>query len=297
MRCKRFRWVLSILLVWVGLACRSQTSSSPSPEALKPEDPFPDEKTMLSRLPAQGVFEEDDLNLPFPMGETLVYKIYWGIIPVGESKASTEWVEVEGRKMIVIRFRTISHGVLDKIYPINDTIESLIDPETFRPIRFTKILNEGKYSCNETTIFDHARGIGYWKSNLSDKKKFYPITAETRDLVAFMYGMRAQELKENEENKFQVMADEKLYDLVVRSRKSDRIKLKKYGKVSSLRVEPEAAFNGIFVRKGKMTLWLSKDDRRICTKLEADTPFANVKLLLLDVSGPGDDDWINKKED
>ena len=59
-----------------------------------------------------------------------------------------------------------------------------------------------------------------------------------------------------------------------------------------MKVVPTAAFDGLFVRKGKMEFWVSNDERRVCTKMVADTPFANVKLYLAKVEGPGEDDWI-----
>ena len=54
------------------------------------------------------------------MGETLDYRIYWGVIPVGSSRVTTEWIEEDGRTLIAIRFRTKSNDVLSKIYPVDD---------------------------------------------------------------------------------------------------------------------------------------------------------------------------------
>ncbi len=63
--------------------------------------------------------------------------------------------------------------------------------------------------------------------------------------------------------------------------------------VSGLKVVPEAAFQGLFVRKGSMTVWVSTEGRQIFTRVVADTPFANVKLKLAKVTGGGEDFWTN----
>ena len=93
------------------------------------------------------------------------------------------------------------------------------------------------------------------------------------------------------------MADEKLYDLTVNALKEEKIKLPDRGRVSSVVLEPEAAFQGLFVRKGKMKLWVSQDDRRIITKASIKVPVAHVNLVLQEVSGPGDDRWVKPAEE
>ena len=106
--------------------------------------------------------------------------------------------------------------------------------------------------------------------------------------------MRDEVLEPGRKYTFQVMADEKLWDLDVETGKVKQVKLKKYGKVPSVEVNPRAKFQGIFVRKGEMTLYVSQDDRNVLTRMVADTPFANVKLVLYRVQGPGGDFWIEK---
>ena len=59
-------------------------------------------------------------------------------------------------------------------------------------------------------------------------------------------------------------------------------------------LEPEAAFEGLFVRKGKMRLWVSEDDRRLITKATIKVPVASLVLKLKEVTGPGDDIWVTK---
>jgi hypothetical protein len=66
--------------------------------------------------------------------------------------------------------------------------------------------------------------------------------------------------------------------------------------VPSLRIDPEAAFNGLFVREGKATLWVSRDLRRILTRAKARVPFGRITVKLTDVSGAGDDFWITEKK-
>ena len=235
---------------------------------------------------------EDAVDVGFPVGEELVYKIYWGFIPVGKTRIVTRWVKEEGRTLLAIKYRTRSNRVIATVYPVDDVIESVIDPETFRPVRFTKNLKEGRHRYHEVTTFDYDRLVATWTSILKEKTLEYAIDEDTRDLVSFMYFMRSSTFVSGEKKTFRVMADEKIYDLLVDVKDVERVRLRHFGKVRCIKLEPKAKFQGLFVRKGKMRLWVSNDDRSICTKMKARVPVASINVVLSEVHGPGDDSWI-----
>lgn len=230
----------------------------------------------------------------FPVGEGLLYRAYWGVIPVASSVITNEWVEFNGRTCLAIRVRSRSNEFLSKIYPVDDFLESIVDPETFLPLRFTKILREGRYHTHEVTTFDHKAGKAVWHRLKDGMQHELAIMPDTRDLLSFMYSMRPRNVLEPDtETKFQVMADEKIYDLAVRADKIERFRVSRYGWLESVKVQPIAEFGGLFVRhKGNAWMWISLDPRRLVTKIAVRVPVANVNILLTEVSGPGDDFWV-----
>lgn len=238
----------------------------------------------------------EGVALWFPVGEVIEYNIYWGRVPVARSRASSAWVEWNGQSLVAIRFETRSNKVLSTIYPVNDFIETLVDPETFLPVRFIKNLREGRHRYHEVTTFDRAGGTAHLRNLAKGKELTYAIDPDTRDLVSFMYGMRRQVFDVGSEQSFRVMADEKLYDLVVKALEQVSLKLKRYGKVDTVKLEPEAKFQGLFVRKGKMILWVTEDARRLIARASVKVPVAHVHLVLDTVSGPGEDSWVNPAE-
>lgn len=246
----------------------------------------------MAIVPAAGRAETNSHRLWWPVGEQLTYNIYWGVIPVGYSHVTTGWLETNGEQRIFIRFRTRSNKVLAKLYPVDDRLEAIINPDTFLPDRFTKLLREGGYRCDEVTTFDYEKLMATWTSNLTKKKKEFPIDPDTRDIVTFLYYLRSKQFEPWSTNKYRVMADERLYDLWVESEEVESLRLGDYGQVPSLRFKPEAAFGGVFVRKGKMWIWVSRDERHLCTKIAARVPVASITLLLAEVGGPGEDFWI-----
>ena len=237
-------------------------------------------------------------ELPFPIGEELAYTISWNRIPVAHSTLTTQLDTVDGREVLAFRMRTQTYAFFNHIFKVDDVHESLIDPKTLLPIRYTKNIKEGRYRCHEVTTFDFAEKKAHYEHQLNGNKKSYDIGPETRDLISFMYFMRSEQLAENSEADYRLMADEKIYDLRLYSSGITGISLPDYKeKVPSLKVVPEAAFDGLFVRKGKATVWISRDPRRLVTFAKVKVPFGRARIKLKAVRGPGEDFWITGKKD
>lgn len=232
-------------------------------------------------------------ELWFPVGETITYQASWGGIPVAEARVWTEWVEEDGRDLLAIRVTITTGSIMSKIYPVKDFIESVVEPTTFLPLRFTRNLSEGRYRLHEVTTFDHHALKGHWKHLLKNNEETFAIEPDTRDFLSFMFAMRRTALEAGSNYTYRVMADEKLYDLTVEGLKIETIHLLNYGWVKSLKVEPKATFQGLITRTGRLFMWISLDARRLCTKASISVPVASVKVLLQKVEGPGDDFWTN----
>ena len=251
---------------------------------------------LLSAVTARGGGDTNFLaGFSWPVGEKLTYQLYWGLIPVGSAVVWTEWAELDGQRLLAIRLRTVSNKVIEKIYPVNDTIESLIEPASFLPVRFTKNMSEGSSRHHEVTRFDRTNLVARWESKITGKTNAFTIEPDTRDIPSLMYFLRNQRFEPGKRDHFRVMADEKIYDLWVNVNSKEPVSLPGFDRVGCTKVEPEAAFNGLFVRKGKMWVWISEDSRTLATKIEASIPVANVRAILLKVEGPGQDFWTTPK--
>ena len=232
-------------------------------------------------------------SLPFPVGEELTYNVYWSFIRVATATAKFEWTELDGRKLLAIRSTARTSGVADKIYRVDDFMESLVDPTTLLPVRYTKKAKEGHYWTDEVTTFDHQKRMAHFESKKSGVKKDYPIAADTHDLISMMYFMRTQPFITGTKPAYRCMADEKIYDFWVDVQKEEKVELAQYGATPSVKVEPIAAFNGLFVRTGRVWFWVSRDKRQFMTKMVASVPIAGRFYVELDkVSGPGQDFWV-----
>lgn len=241
---------------------------------------------------ASGLARAQKPTFWFPVGEKIFYKINWGVLAVGEAVVWTEWIEENARDLLAIRLTIRTTSVMSKIYPVNDFVESIVDPKTFLPLRFMRNASEGRYRLHEVTTFDHANKTATWKHLLKARTQDFKIDADTRDILSFMYFARSKPYEAGTNYIYKVMADEKVYDLDVQTLNMERFYLSNYGWVRGLKLEPVSKFNGLFIRTGRAFMWISNDSRRICTKASVSVPVARVSAYLKRVEGPGDDFWV-----
>lgn len=232
-------------------------------------------------------------ELWFPVGEEIDYQIFWGVFMVGEATAKAEWIERDGRRLLSLNVRAKTNGLVEKIYPVKEFLETIIEPVSFLPLSFEKDSHEGKRHYHELTTFDHAAGKGVWRSlSRKDKEPIeFVIQPDTRDLMGLMYWIRKEPFTAGETRQYEVMTDDRLYELIVEVGKKERVSLSRYGKVACLKMEPKGKFQGMFVRKGRMWLWVADDPRGPICRVAASVPVASIKIMLKEIRGPGDDFW------
>jgi len=235
----------------------------------------------------------------FPVGEEALYEVNWGFFTVGEGSAKVDWFQdEEGRTLLEIVIRAKSNGIVEMLYPVEEFLRTVVDPYTFLPLSYEKINHEGRHDHDEITTFDHAAGMAHYRSRIKDKQKDYEIKPDMRDLLATMYWVRHDPLRQAGDTRhFDLMTDDKVYEMLLTAEKEDTVKVGRYGKVKCLKVEPEGKFEGMFLRKGRMWTWLTLDERYTMAKIEASVPVADVSIELIEVRGPpGDDFWTTPPE-
>ncbi len=245
-------------------------------------------------LTAWTTLAESDYSTCFIPGEVSEYKISWAGIPLARSTTTTDTLIENGRELIRIRMEAKSYS---RIYKVDDLTEVIIDPKTALPLRIDLSINEGNRQKSYLTTFYHDKKVAIFQDRISKDIREVPIESDTQDIFSFLFSMRNQELKTLTATPRKLFVDGKLYDLGITLQKESAIKLPAYVKVSSIGILPIAEFDGLFLRQGKITFWVSKQNRRMLTCIKAKVPVGMVTIKLQKVSGPGDDFWVKKQVD
>jgi hypothetical protein len=233
-------------------------------------------------------------DVGFPVGEELVFKIKWGVIPIGWSRVKSEWVEQDGVLRLRLRHRVRTNSVFEKLYPMNDLAESIVDPATFLPRTFVFSSRRRRVRCDSLVTFHHAAGLATIASRCDGTETLVEIEPDTRDILTFMFDRRRRPLQPGSREAHRVMGHEGMLDLVLELRGRETIRLPHHGPVLGLVVEPEMNYDELLIKDGKVRLWVSEDARRLATRLDIRAPLASVHAILCGVSGPGADRWTQR---
>jgi len=235
---------------------------------------------------------EDYSDCFFP-GEVTKYKIYWMGIPLAWSQTTTDSITKDGKKLI--RITVITQNYIP-VYSVDDRTVILIDPATALPISIDITLNEGSVHEKTITTFFHDKKVAVFQDRIAKTIKEIPINKTTKDLYSFIYSVRKHKLKEIAGKKYKLLVDGKMYELGFKIHPDKKISVPEYGDVLCTTIEPIAQFDGIFIRKGKILFWVSKENPHIITCAKTKVAVGKITIQLQSVSGPGKDFWIKKKE-
>ncbi len=222
----------------------------------------------------------------FRVGEKLTYGIRWAGIYVGQGTLSVkEIMNLGGAEVYHIVSEARSNAFLDKIYKVRDEIHSYVDTKGLFSRKFAKNQREGHYKAEEEVTYDYAAHKGRYLNKSFSTSEPTLVTKEidlpdyVQDALSCLYYFRLQDIEVGKPVFIKVNADEKNWDLEVKVLDKAHIEIRNMGAYEAVLAEPEAKFKGIFVRKGKMEIWFSADERRIPLLVNVHVPIPLVGLV------------------
>lgn len=210
--------------------------------------------------PSRATGGEEARPLPFGAGERLVYDITWMGIHGGEAVLrARDDSPADGGSILTVNLVARSVGWVRSLYRVDDNSISFFNTTALRSGGVDIRISEGSYTKRKRIEFDHGRGVAIYRVD-DEEPKEYPIDPGTLDAFSVMYAYRAarDRVRVGEELSFPVFDDRKKYALRIHALRRERL-LVKGGYVDTVVVEPSLMSEGIFQRRGKMTIWFSDD--------------------------------------
>jgi len=218
----------------------------------------------------------------YPIGEKAVYKIQWGLFTGGTSTISCDLVEVDSNALIRIRVRVQSNWLVSTLYPVDDTVDCFIDPETGLSIRLEKNTSEGDKICRDVLTLDRESNRAGWISTSDNISTNYPIEPGVCDAVSFLYLFRQTDLKQGESKDFKIVVDTAQHGITVTA-SDGKPKNKNVGagqKVECREYRVTPGRDDLFVRKIPESIWLTNDDRKILARMDVHIPVGTARIVL-----------------
>jgi hypothetical protein len=240
---------------------------------------------LLACLPAHAQPPPFAVNRVFGPGEKFVFEVKYGFIHGGFGKLEVlDTVRIRGNLCFQVRAVAHSNATLSFVFPVRDTNLSFIDVNGLYSHEMVKIIREGSYKRYRTMEFNHQEGVAVTTDYTVRKDSTVKIPPYLHDILSAFYYFRTLKVADSVDIK--CLDDYQTYPLRIRIIGKESIKTP-LGKFSCIVVDPQLASSGIFMKKGRMTLWMTDDERRLPVLVKFKLSFlGNISCYLTDYSPP-----------
>lgn len=265
----KYRWFL-----FVGIVASTLSTS----QAQKPA-PADSGVTFYDSLYADEIEPDSfDVVTPGPVGfgagEKLVFSVQYGLITAGEATLEVRNIaNIGGRPCYRIVSDARTNDFFSKFYQVRDRYESCMDTTELYTLRYEKHVREGKFKRDETVDFDQVAHRAQYKD------KAVPIPPRTQDVLSALYYVRTLPLEVGHSISIANHTDRKNYPLLVKVHGRERVKVDA-GEFDCLVVEPILRGPGVFTQKGRLTVWLTDDERRMPVLMKSKVVIGHVAAVL-----------------
>lgn len=217
-----------------------------------------------------GATEQVFADVPFAVGEELVYRATFGGIPAGKATMRVEGIErVRGRLAYHLVF-SIDGGI--PLFRVRDRYESWIDVETLASLRHRQRIHEGGYK--RTTHYEiYPERAQYQKND----EPLQPSVRNPLDDGSFVYAVRAAGVEVGETRRDDRYFRPDRNPVVLRGLRRERVNVGA-GTFTATVVQPAIKANGLFSEDGEAKIWFTDDARRLPVQVK--TSFAKFTLTL-----------------
>ena len=230
-------------------------------------------------------------NLVFQDGEEIVYKVYynWNFIWLSAGEVVFKVNDMGDSVHLSATGNTFRS--YEWFFKVRDRYDCVVDKESFRPMRSSRKIEEGKYREYDDTEYDFENlkavsEIG--KSMESRETTEIEIGHCVHDILSCLYQVRNLDVRKLENDSrvpLSIYFDKKIYDLDLVYKGAEVQRIKGMGKCNTLLIEPELIVGDVFKDNKGMKVWASDDENRVPLMIESPVSVGSVKVVLKSYQG------------
>ncbi|MEY4705672.1 MAG: hypothetical protein RL042_1877 [Nitrospirota bacterium] len=204
----------------------------------------------------------------FQVGEQLTYEISWLNITAGTAVMAVTGAGTEGDRPLATLITTAqSRPIITKFFPVDNRVESILDPATLLPEHLIFKRREGKKKEDIEYVFHQQEGaVTVVKGGTTERLEMPP---GTQDVISCLYYARSRlSLLPGSSMTMNVYHDKKNRKVDVLVEAIETLS-GSWGEVETVRVLVIMPFQGLFLNQGNIRVWFTNDDRRIPVRMKA----------------------------
>jgi hypothetical protein len=234
-------------------------------------------------VPAQPDQQRPDFA-PFENGENASYQASWNGIPVATADVRTSPLWVDGKKVLQVDVEARTQKVLDLVWKMRDSLQSVFEAETFRPKQFAFRQRENSRSTNTNALYDQTeKKWTFSRVRGKETSRFEIDSSNTLDPITAAYLIRSLDFKVGDQLRAYVFGakDRYLVTLDVVGRETVTTQA---GTFDAYRITPRLqnlTKSGRADKTRQATLWVSADSRRLPVKLQSQSFVGSVYMEMV----------------
>jgi hypothetical protein len=171
---------------------------------------------------------------------------------------------------------TVNLGFL---FHMNNHFTSVVETETFSPIRYIKEIDQGGFlretkNYRQTLVFDSRNGKVVVEQKGERKEVSLPAHAYDPLSLFARYYLK-EELRPGQDIPMSIYDGVKLREILFHSRK-ERVKTDLYGEIEAICLESTTSFSTFGDREGKIRIWYTADKEKTPVLIELDLTVGDV---------------------
>ncbi len=222
------------------------------------------------------------------VGEELIYEISFLGVLAGHVRMTTKPVtEIAGKEVYHFYAQLKSGRWYDFIYKLDDYIETFVDRETFRPVKYSLIQRESSQKVDDLQLFDLESSMTYLdyyrlkdgKEKKENKQEMIPeYFQDSYSALPFLRGVK---MKVGDIHQFPIVTRGKIWLLKYEVEGVEEIKVQGSW-IQALKIKAETQYPGVLEKKGDIIFWFDQSDLKRPVKFQAKVKIGSIEGILTD---------------
>ncbi len=248
-----------------------------APTTHKPKRGKVEKTAELPAKPAETVIEEiPSERIPFAVGERQEVQLSWVGLPAGIATMEVRKNDdFNGRPTIMLWANVLSSKLVDAIYHVDNTVETVVDSSALIPYKFLLHMVESAQLKETKVTYDHPLGKAYyWAQRISKKwgnetnDRVDTLIPNSRDMFSAIYYARTLNYQLNQKQEFPIYENGKNWGVVLLPIASEMVSTK-VGVFQCWKIKVTVKLNNVLSPTGDIFMWLSDDSKRYLVKFDA----------------------------
>lgn len=228
-------------------------------------------------------------NPSFAQGESLRFKLGWGIFSVAKASLQTEQGKYQDRDSLKITLSTETNSFADAFYRVRNTSISWMDDDVSRSFEYAADQDEGGRRRDSHAVFDTENlTASYFNKINGDSRGPVRILPGTVDPLGIVFLARSLDFEVGDDLVIPTSNGKEFFYTIIRV--SEKVTRNfRFGKMEAYVLEPDIKdLGGVFKKSpdGKIRFFLSADERKLPLRMESEVAVGKFWAELVEVEDP-----------